>query len=335
MGSERLNEWKIIVDTVRGPTHVRTGLPNQDDFDYASGPPITIAVSDGHGSSKCFRSDRGAGFATETAIEVAESFFEGEWERLSLQDRQQQLDVRLPNRIVSEWRAKVRRNLEDFPLSKEEQEMLASRSTASLKTNAAEVPYIVYGATLLAVVVKAEFVVYLQLGDGDILTVLDSGDVIRPLPLDERLIGNETTSLSSEKAASDFRVALVPLFAAQPRLILLATDGYSNSFKDEMSFRKAAIDFRNLLSSNDGSKEVEQHFREWLELSAQMSGDDVTLCLLCPANEDSASSELSVSDSQGAPCIEKPDVRETSALNSTGSAECKSSLTASPLQQEG
>ncbi|MFO1003717.1 MAG: protein phosphatase 2C domain-containing protein [Planctomycetaceae bacterium] len=116
------NGWKIIVDSVRGPTHVRTGLPNQDDFDYASGPPITIAVSDGHGSSNAFRSDRGAGFATETAIEVAESFFEGEWERLSLQDRQQQLDVRLPNRIVSEWRAKVRRNLKTF-LSKDEQEM--------------------------------------------------------------------------------------------------------------------------------------------------------------------------------------------------------------------
>lgn len=334
MAIERLNEWKIIADSVRGPTHVRSGLPNQDDFNYASGPSITIAVSDGHGSSRCFRSDRGAIFATQTAIEVAESFFEGEWERLSLQDREQQLNVRLPNRIVSEWRAKVRRDLEDFPFSKEEQGTLANRTTASLKPNVLEAPYVVYGATLLAVVITANFVVYLQLGDGDILTVLDSGDVIRPLPPDERLIGNETTSLSSEKAASDFRVALVPMLAARPRLLLLATDGYSNSFKDDTSFQQAAIDFRKLLGSSEGSAEVERHLKEWLEESAQMSGDDVTLCLLYPATEESPPTEVNVSDSVGVSVTPRTDAGVSAEMNASESMEYNPFLATSQFQKE-
>ena len=280
MPTSQSDGWEILADSVRGPTHERTGSPNQDCHKSESANSTIVAVSDGHGSARCFRSDRGSKFAVETAIEVVEGFFLGEWGSHSLQEKKHQVQIRLPNRIVESWREKVARDLEETPLNAKELETLATHKSEKQKSNPEDIPYIVYGATLLTVVITSEFVVYLQLGDGDILTVLESGEVCRPLPIDERLFGNETTSLSSEKSVSDFRVVIESSAGVLPSLILMATDGYSNSFKDDASFFKAGRDFRDLLEPIDGSAEVERHLKEWLNESAKMSGDDVTLCLL-------------------------------------------------------
>ena len=46
--------WKVFAASVRGATHVRKQLPNQDACHFDVGtdgaPPIFVAVSDGHGS---------------------------------------------------------------------------------------------------------------------------------------------------------------------------------------------------------------------------------------------------------------------------------------------
>ena len=325
MPTSQLNGWEILAERVCGPTHVRSGLPNQDYYArHKSAGSIIVAVSDGHGSTRSFRSDRGSKFAAETAIEVVENFFLGEWVRLSLRDKQQQLEFRLPTRIVGEWREKVRRDLDEFPLSEADHETLATYKTAKQKPNPEAIPYIVYGATLLTVVITAEFVVYLQLGDGDILIVPELGDVFRPFPTDERLIGNETTSLSSGNAANDFRVCIESSTQVLPSLILMATDGYSNSFRDDASFFKAGLDFRHLLESIDGSAEVERRLKEWLEESAQMSGDDVTLCLLhrkANPKDDTPSADRSVDASNDLKSSPNTDDRNPSASNITNSIQ--------------
>ena len=48
-------------------------------------------------------------------------------------------------------------------------------------------------------------------------------------PGDDRLVAGETTSLCLATAADDFRHAFLPA-SAEPDLVLLATDGYGNSF---------------------------------------------------------------------------------------------------------
>lgn len=70
---------------------------------------------------------------------------------------------------------------------------------------------------------------YLQLGDGDLLTVAASGEVERP------------------------------------PLILAATDGYANSFRDETSFHQVAQDLWGMVRD---------------EASRQGSGDDITAGLI-------------------------------------------------------
>src|SRR5262245_28649844 len=64
-------EWAAIRGSVRGASHFRGGLANQDavDVSVAAGGalPAILAVSDGHGSNKCFRSHVGSQFAVEIA----------------------------------------------------------------------------------------------------------------------------------------------------------------------------------------------------------------------------------------------------------------------------
>src|SRR5690349_2144714 len=71
---EAVREWRIIGETVRGASHLRAGTPNQDAIlqvrESSVGLPIILSVSDGHGSDKCFRSDRGSRLAVAAGSEL-------------------------------------------------------------------------------------------------------------------------------------------------------------------------------------------------------------------------------------------------------------------------
>ncbi len=129
-------------------------------------------------------------------------------------------------------------------------------------------------------VVATDFILYLQLCDGDILTVSAQGEVERPIPKDSRLIGNETTSLCSPKAWNDVQVYFQPLAGVPPALILAATDGYANAYRDDANFQQVASDFWVLLR-DEGDAAVKPHLKDWLnETSQQGSGDDITVGML-------------------------------------------------------
>lgn len=172
----------------------------------------------------------------------------------------------LPRALVRNWSEAVDEHLKTDPLSPEGQ-LIGESSIA-------------YGTTLLVAAVTERFICYLQLGDGDILTVNDRGDVSRPLAKDERLLGNETTSLCAANAWRDFRVNFQPLTQSHPALVLLTTDGYPNSFRDESGFFKVGSDLLEMIRER-GLERVEADLAGWLLDSTRAgSGDDVTLGIL-------------------------------------------------------
>src|SRR5688572_29641043 len=84
-------EWEVIGCSRRGTTHHRTSLPNQDAlqedlFDGPDGPTVCLAVADGHGSKRTFRSDRGAGFSVRAARDTLRAFSTGFEQGQSLSD---------------------------------------------------------------------------------------------------------------------------------------------------------------------------------------------------------------------------------------------------------
>jgi hypothetical protein len=171
----------------------------------------------------------------------------------------------LARRIVERWTEVVKDDIQKKAFTHEEADEVLGN------------PLLAYGATLLAALVTNDFILYLQMGDGDILTVSETGHVARPIAKDLNLIANETYSLCLPNAWRLFRFGFQPLSDPLPALIMLSTDGYSNSYKTEDDFFKVAKDILEI-ARTEGETVIRQNLGTWLkETSEKASGDDITL----------------------------------------------------------
>ncbi len=279
--------WRVVGRSVQGASHLRSGTPNQDAIqwfpDSGIGPPLILSVSDGHGSPRNFRSDVGARFAVaEMTNLMRELLSAGPFEPARLSTIKRTAEERLPGELTRRWREAVTRHLKDNPITAEELETLEKQRDPKARRAIERDPVIAYGATLLSVLLTSGFILYLQLGDGDILTVAENGEVTRPIPHDPRLMANETTSLCMNDAWREVRISFQALYGPHPSLILLSSDGYANSFVNDAAFIKVGTDILDILRT-DGLEVVEQSLETWLtDASRAGSGDDITLGLIFP-----------------------------------------------------
>ncbi len=277
--------WRVTGETVPGASHLRSGTPNQDSIlqmrESGTTLPLVLNVSDGHGSDKCFRSDRGSHFAVHVAAMLVREFLhrnEGVADPTEIEKRAKEF---LPGEFVQRWRADVEEDLKREPFTEAEFKKLVEKDGERARKLVEANPPLAYGATTLTVLLTDTFILYLQLGDGEILTVSDKGEVKLPLPPDERLFANETTSLSLEKAASDFRVMVQDVSNEPPALILMTTDGYANSFSDDEGFFKVGSDVLEMMRA-EGFDSVGASVKAWIEEATRVgSGDDCTLGIIC------------------------------------------------------
>lgn len=292
MNEKSKAEWHVIGKSIRGASHERTGRPNQDAIcwlpESGIGPPLILAISDGHGSAQHFRSDLGAQFAVATAMTELQPFLDGQPELSNLSAVKHLAEEQVPRRLVWVWREAVTAHVAEHPFTEEEWTRLIEEKGPPARQAVEANPALAYGATLLITLVTEAFILHLQLGDGDILTVSERGEVTRPLPVDERLIANETTSLCSPNAWRDFRVGF-QVFTQHPHaLILLSTDGYANSFADEVGFLKVGSDLLEMIRSQ-GLDQANVNLERWLtEASQEGSGDDISLGIIRRVEEENA-----------------------------------------------
>ncbi|HYO64390.1 MAG TPA: PP2C family serine/threonine-protein phosphatase [Pyrinomonadaceae bacterium] len=279
-------EWRVMGETVPGASHLRAGIPNQDAIlqvrESGRSLPLVLSVSDGHGSHKCFRSDRGSRFAVKKATQLVGEFLDERRGHGDLAELERRAKDFLPREFVKRWRETAEADLKARPFTPQELDALEQRDSARARKLVETNPLLAYGATSLTVAVEESFVLYLQLGDGEILTGSDAGRVERALPEDERLFANETTSLCTNDAEKNFRFRLQTLDGAtRPALILLSTDGYANSFSDSAGFLKVGSDLLEMLRA-DGFDQINASIRGWLEEATRAgSGDDCTLAVVC------------------------------------------------------
>ena len=316
------SRWWVIGRSVRGASHARTGLPNQDAIGWihvqGEGQRLIVAVSDGHGSAKYFRSHIGSRIATKIARALGQEFLEGQPDLTNLTTVKRTAEERLPQEMARRWTEAVASHVEDNPLSDEELGELEKTDGPAARESIAANPIRAYGATIVMAIVEESFIVYLQLGDGDILLVSDSGEVKRPMPNDERLFANETTSLGSQNSWPDFRFAFQTLVGDPPALILLSTDGYANSFVNEEAFLKVGNDMLEILRA-ESIVAVDQSLEGWLtEASTAGSGDDTTLAIVCRAdallNTSGAPIDKAVAEAAGESVSPEPRAVETQAV---------------------
>src|SRR3954468_9461547 len=79
IGEERSVIWRVLGCSVRGASHRRAHLPNQDAIAWAAQPTgggrsAILSVADGHGAAASFRSATGSALAVQAAIGLLTEF---------------------------------------------------------------------------------------------------------------------------------------------------------------------------------------------------------------------------------------------------------------------
>jgi hypothetical protein len=241
---------------------------------------VAVAVvSDGQGSPRHFRSQIGSSLAVSTVAGTLQGFL-----RESVASNAQVPFVpeqvhELERKIVSGWLAAVHSDLEHNPFTKAELATLEKEEGLEGRAAVESSPELAYGATLLAAGATDKVLLYLQLGEGEIMSVSATGTTTRPLPPDDRLIANQTTSLCQPEAWRDFRSSWVT-DAALPSLVLLSTDGYANSFRSDEDFLKIGQDYLEIIRQQGIASLAEELPAILTEATQQGSGDDITLAIL-------------------------------------------------------
>ncbi len=281
--SSRTKNWSILAQSVRGAIHCRRGEVNQDAIDWmpltGSTPPLILAVSDGHGSAKSFRSDRGSAIASSVAIFEVRLLLDRLPDRISSLRRAAK--EQLPSMLVRAWEERIIEDISRDPFTKKERRrfvgLYGSDAWEGLEAN----PLLAYGATLLVAVATKSALLLVQIGDGDIVAVSPCGAAARPFDADPRLFAGETTSLCQNDAVTNFCVRTYSITDERPSLVLLSTDGYANSYEEDAGFLRVGSDLLAMLRE-DGAATVQRELAAWLEeVSRCGSGDDITLGALC------------------------------------------------------
>ena len=277
--------WIITGASVKGANHERRNLPNQDAIDWKyKDDNLVIAVSDGHGSLKHFRSDIGSKLAVESAIEVMlQEIDVGSLTDDMLSKIKTRVKDKLPQRIINYWRDKVKEHYQNnlFSLDQEAQMKLEQieKEEGIDKRKKIENNYSkAYGATLLIVLATKRFTLYFKLGDGNIVTFSEQGKQM--LFDDKEELGPATDSLCMSTASNQVEISLVPFSEEEPLFVLLSTDGYINSFRNDEDYLKVIDDLVDLYIQS-GIEYINDNLKQWLEETSQQgSGDDITLGLL-------------------------------------------------------
>ena len=266
--------------SVRGREHRLSGLPNQDALRIYIGKdnnPVIIALADGHGSPVHFRSEVGSKMAVDTAVDILSSVRET--------DKVPNKISKYPTLITREWNSRVLLDHKNKKFSSDELGALYDEvKNESFVDYVRLDPKIGYGTTLIVVASYGDSMLYLQIGDGDILVVDDTGNVRKPLRDDVQFSRYQTKSLCTHGASDDFRIAVEKNNGANPVLVLASTDGYSNSFKSYQEFFKVGIAYLDLIRIL-GCDFLEDILEDLLcKTSSQGSGDDITVGLACSSD---------------------------------------------------
>ena len=237
-GRSRMKRY-ICEGIVKGATHVRNQMPCQDNKKIIkiSDEITIIALADGHGSSKCPRSDRGSMIAVNSFYHIMKKYLEiyGEDEEdithlMTFLNREG--DVRFAQDVCEEWQARVKQS---FYKNKVEG---MTNEDGSIKWPSV---FSLYGTTLLGMLITDSFVFSFQIGDGDISAV--TKDAVEPLVEPEKFLGTETHSLSKPDAWRK-AVTSVHRLEAESResyMYILSTDGFANSYTSDKEYQKTCI----------------------------------------------------------------------------------------------
>ena len=266
--------YKGFALSILGYSHEHCDNPK--DIEDASRCVLTddyaiVAVADGHGGDKYFRSGYGSKIAVDSAITKLEEFLKNEEYIAMLLNpnittkKTEEIFTQIEKSILSLWNEKI---LLDF-------NSISLDQYKNLKIDNTEFNSYYYGTTLLFGCLSKNFSYISQIGDGQI-TIFNSDLVIQnPIKKDEKINFGLTTSLCDLDAINEFHHKF---YKNNINAIVLGTDGLVDSFSEKTYFHviKTAIYNHQL-----NEKLTYDSLKQWLpKVSEKGSRDDISFGII-------------------------------------------------------
>lgn len=213
---------------------------------------IICAIADGHSGDFFINSHKGSKFACESAIEVLKRYENEDKNKIKslLDDKSLQIE------ICNHWRSLVEQDMkESLPMV--------------FKYN-----YFKYGTTLLIVMIKDDYILFIKLGDGDII-IKEDNNMKKALPSYKK---NIVDCLAEEKAYDKMIFKIID-YEKNISNVIIYSDGFENSF---VSYKSMVNEINNTLikyNQNIFSKmKLEKDYDKYLSsLSENGSLDDISI----------------------------------------------------------
>ncbi|MDQ0885029.1 serine/threonine protein phosphatase PrpC [Paenibacillus sp. V4I9] len=263
-----MNTYDGVSISIVGSSHIKKHTECQDSSSHYPSNKFGVAVvCDGHGSEKHFRSAKGSEIATIVAIDAFNELMKYE---KSFPDNKDNLLIQIEKNIILNWNDEVTNHYRENPFTDGELDKLSIKDRKSIEMNIESA----YGSTLIAAVLTDDYCFGIQIGDGDCVVLNGKGEVDNPVPPDDRIQFNITTSLCDKNAIRNFRHFWIekPMVA-----ILVSTDGVRNSFTNETFYQNLCMtvfESFNEMSSSEAKEELSEFLQR---LTANGSGDDVSI----------------------------------------------------------
>ncbi len=194
--------------TTLGGSHKKRNKPCQDSSsDYTCDEFAIIAVSDGHGSSKHFRSDIGSEFAVKASIDEVRKLIENDFALVNFKENAPKIIEELIGAVYKRWIDDISNHMTENPFTEEEIPKDLDKSTKEKFFGTLYPNYYIsaYGATLMLGLMAEEYYFAFHIGDGKAVFLYEDGRIDQSIPWDEACYINITTSLSDKNAIDNFR----------------------------------------------------------------------------------------------------------------------------------
>lgn len=269
-----------------GQSHLENNTVCQDNVQYIQSLKyIVVAVSDGHGGQRYFRSDIGSEYAALIGCEkLSEFLLKSNYLFLDAKGKAIAID-QLIDSIVTEWNISVKEHIAHFPFKDSELSLVDPKDIDEYKKLTDSEPnnmkpqeqyssiFKAYGATLICIGMCDEFGIGLHIGDGKCVAMYEDGSMDEPIPWDEKCHLNKCTSICDKNAVSEFRVYVWE--NKIPMCVYIASDGIDDTFSDRLHsfYRSVTLDLIEP-EFRDNVKNLEEKLPN---ISKNGSQDDVSI----------------------------------------------------------
>jgi len=236
-----MNNYQSFAVTACGSSHIKHDKECQDHSRFH--PPcnleskvITAAVADGHGDGNCFRSKKGAEFASFCGIKGVHDFIEDYEAKFGKENKEWDKDKAVKDlikHIVAQWQIKVEKHHTKSPF--DENELAVANEKYRKKYENGEFLNRAYGTTLIAAAISEHCWLGIHIGDGRFTVLYENGEFDQPVPWDDKCFLNATTSICDDDAAERARYCFFPITPEKPPpvAVFLCSDGVDDNYPVE------------------------------------------------------------------------------------------------------